>query len=110
MSNFSIFSLRVKKNVIGPGQKVTGSEPGWPLIYCRSKVCLGQGPSLVSAVNIGIIFVGMYIFTEHDKLGHGFQEKGNISIIDQFNFPFKLVMRFDNRLTKKPVTIYSYKK
>jgi len=40
------FSLRVKKNLFGLGQKVPGSEAGQPLIYCGSKVSLGQGPSL----------------------------------------------------------------
>jgi len=34
--------LRVNKNLIRPGQKMLGSKTGWPLIYCGSKVCLGQ--------------------------------------------------------------------
>jgi len=38
----SIFALWVKKNLVGSGQKVPGSKPGWPLIYCGSKVCSGQ--------------------------------------------------------------------
>jgi len=42
MSNFSIFSLRVKKNCFGSGQKVPGSKLGRPLIYCGSKVSLGR--------------------------------------------------------------------
>jgi len=42
MSNFSIFFLRVKKNLFGSGQKVPGSKAGWPLIYCGSKVSLGR--------------------------------------------------------------------
>jgi len=42
MSNFSIFSLQVKKNLFGLGQKVPGSKAGWPLIYCGSKVNSGQ--------------------------------------------------------------------
>jgi len=42
MSNFSIFSPSDQKTVIGSGQKVPESEPGWPLIYCGSKVCLGR--------------------------------------------------------------------
>jgi len=44
---FIFFALQVKKNVLGSGQKVPGSEPGWPLIYCGSKVCsgwVGSGP------------------------------------------------------------------
>jgi len=45
MSNFQFFSPRVKK--IASGQKVPGSKPGQPLIYCGSKVSSGQGPSLV---------------------------------------------------------------
>jgi len=50
-SNFQFFSLRVKKNCFGSGQKVPGSKPGRPLIYCGSKVSSGrvgsgQGPSL----------------------------------------------------------------
>jgi len=49
--NLKFFSLRVKKNLFGSGQKVPGSKAGRPLIYCRSKVCSGrvgsgQGPSL----------------------------------------------------------------
>jgi len=47
MSNFSIFSLRVKKNLFGSGQKVPGSKASRPLIYCGSKVSSGQGPSLI---------------------------------------------------------------
>jgi len=52
--NFSIFSLQVKKNLFGSGQKVPGSKTDWPLIYCLSKVCLGrvglgQGPSLLQS-------------------------------------------------------------
>jgi len=42
MSNISIFSPLGKKNVIRSGQKVLGSEPGRPLIYCGSKVCPGR--------------------------------------------------------------------
>jgi len=41
-SNFSIFSLRIKKNCFRLGQKVYGSKPGRPLIYCVSKVSSGQ--------------------------------------------------------------------
>jgi len=40
--NFAIFSLRVKKNIIGSGQKVHGSKTIRPLIFYWSKVCLGQ--------------------------------------------------------------------
>jgi len=36
--NFSISLPQVKKNLFWPGQKVTQSKPGWPLIYCGSKV------------------------------------------------------------------------
>jgi len=42
MSNFSIFSLRVKKNLLGLGQKVSGLRAGQPLFYYGSKVCLGR--------------------------------------------------------------------
>jgi len=42
MSNFSIFSLLIKKNRFGLGRKVPGSKPGWPLIHCGSKVSSGQ--------------------------------------------------------------------
>jgi len=41
MSNFSVFSLQVKKNLFGLGQKVPGSKLGQPLIYCESKVSSG---------------------------------------------------------------------
>jgi len=41
-SNFSFFSLRVKKNCFGLGRKVPGSKPGRPLIYCGSKVSSGR--------------------------------------------------------------------
>jgi len=44
MSNFSIFSLRVKK--IPLGRKVPRSKPDRTLVYCGSKVSSGQGPSL----------------------------------------------------------------
>jgi len=41
-----------QKNLTGLSQKVPWSKTGWPLIYCKSKVCsghvgLGQGPSLI---------------------------------------------------------------
>jgi len=39
---FQFFSLRVKKNLLGSGQKVPGSKAGRPLIYCRSKVSSGR--------------------------------------------------------------------
>jgi len=47
---FQFFAFQVKKNLIGSGQEVPRSNPGQPLIYCRSKVCFGQvgsgsGPS-----------------------------------------------------------------
>jgi len=42
MSNFSIFSLRIKKNLYRLGQKVPGSKAGQPLIYGESKVSLGR--------------------------------------------------------------------
>jgi len=41
------FSLPVRKNLFGLGQKVPGSKPDQPLIYCESKVWSDQGPSLV---------------------------------------------------------------
>jgi len=44
---FQFFSLWVKKNLIGLGQKIPGSRVGQPLIYCRSKVCSSQGPPLI---------------------------------------------------------------
>jgi len=47
----TIFSLCVKKNLFGSGQKVPGSKAGRPLIYCWSKVCSGQvrsGPISIS--------------------------------------------------------------
>jgi len=43
---FQFFSLWVKKNLFGLGQKVRLSKKGQPLIYCGSKVYAGQGPSL----------------------------------------------------------------
>jgi len=43
---FHFFSLWVKKNLFGASRKVPRSKPGQPLIYCRSKVSSGQGPSL----------------------------------------------------------------
>jgi len=36
--NFHFFPLRIKKNLLGSGQKVAGSKADWPPIYCRSKV------------------------------------------------------------------------
>jgi len=44
--NFSIFFHLSQKNLIAFGQKVPRSKTGRPLIYCGSKVCLGQGSSL----------------------------------------------------------------
>jgi len=44
MSNFQFFSLRVKKNCFGSGRKVPGSKPY--LLRVKSKLGLGQGPSL----------------------------------------------------------------
>jgi len=41
------FPLRNKKNLIELGQKIPRSKMGRPLIYCGSKVCLSQCPSLV---------------------------------------------------------------
>jgi len=42
MSNFSIFFPSGQKNCFGSGRRVTGSKPGRPLIYSRSKVSSGQ--------------------------------------------------------------------
>jgi len=56
MSNFSIFSLQVKKNLLGSGQKVPRSRAGQPLIYCGSKVCSGQGPSLLDSTFFVVFF------------------------------------------------------
>jgi len=42
MSNFSIFSLRIKNNCFGSGPKAPRSKPGRPLIYCGSKVSSGR--------------------------------------------------------------------
>jgi len=39
-------SVSVERSISGLGQKVPGSKAGRPLIYCGSKVCSGQGPSL----------------------------------------------------------------
>jgi len=61
MSNFSIFSLRVKKNIFGSGRKVPGLKAGRPLIYCGSKVSSGrvgsdQGSFLDMILVIVILF------------------------------------------------------
>jgi len=32
ISNFQFFSLRIKKNIFGPGKKVPGSKVDWPFI------------------------------------------------------------------------------
>jgi len=40
--NFSVFSPSYQKNLLGLGQKVFWSKTGWPLNYCRSKVCSGR--------------------------------------------------------------------
>jgi len=45
MSNFSIFSLRVKINIFGSGRKVPGSASY--LLRIKSKLGSGQGPSLL---------------------------------------------------------------
>jgi len=47
-SNFSTFSLQVKKNLFGLGQKVPGSKASWPnyLLRVKRKLGSGQGPSL----------------------------------------------------------------
>jgi len=42
LENFSIFFPNGKKILTTLGQKVPASEPGQPLIYCGSKVCLGR--------------------------------------------------------------------
>jgi len=53
MSNFSIFLLWVKNNCFRSGQKVPGSKPGQPLIYCRSKVSSGRvGSGPISSGNM----------------------------------------------------------
>jgi len=44
------FPLWIKMNLLGSGQKVRRSKTGQPLIYCRSKVCSGQGSSLFGAL------------------------------------------------------------
>jgi len=51
MSNFSIW---VKKNLFGSGQKVPGSKAGLPLICSGSKVTSGQGPSLLQPLSFGL--------------------------------------------------------
>jgi len=48
---FQLFDLRVKKILIGSGQKVPGSKPDWPFIYCRSKVCSKSKNFLKAWVN-----------------------------------------------------------
>jgi len=59
MENFplkcQIFSLRIKKNLFGSGQKVPRSKAGRPLIYCGSKVSSGRvrsGP--ITTVNLNL--------------------------------------------------------
>jgi len=47
---FQFFSFRVKKNLFGSGQKVPGSKAGWTLIYCGSKVSLGQVGAKIAEV------------------------------------------------------------
>jgi len=51
-----------QKNCFGSGRKVPGSNPGRPLIYCRSKVSSGrvgsgQGPSLINSNRIFFIWI-----------------------------------------------------
>jgi len=59
--NFSTFSPPDQKNLIN--QKILGSRTGWPLIFCRSEVSLGQGgaghsPSLPYSL---LLFVSVFI-------------------------------------------------
>jgi len=62
--NFSMFLPLGQKNLIGSGQKVPGSKTGQPLIYCGSKVCSGQGPSLMAKLLYYHIISGIYFLTE----------------------------------------------
>jgi len=38
---WKISPKNTKFSIFGSGQKVPEPEAGWPLIYCRSKVCSG---------------------------------------------------------------------
>jgi len=51
---FQLFSLRIKKNLFGLGQKVPGSKAGRPLIYRGSTVSAGRvGAHLYFKYNLG---------------------------------------------------------
>jgi len=69
---FQFLALQVKQNFIGLGRKVPGSEPGRPLIYCRSKVCLGQVGS--GRVRAHLLLKGV------GQKGHEAYFKGNTNI------------------------------
>jgi len=56
MSKFSIFCPSGQKNFIGLGQKVPGSELGWPLIYFGSKVCSGRVRAHLYSAFLSIFF------------------------------------------------------
>jgi len=59
MSNFSIFFCFGSKNIFGLGQKVSGSKAGRPLIYCGSKVSLGQVRAVSRRIYIGFTYFDM---------------------------------------------------
>jgi len=54
---FQFFSTSGKKNLFGSGQKVPGAMEGWPLIYCGSKVCWGQGLTISIAEILLKLFI-----------------------------------------------------
>jgi len=87
MSNFSIFFPSDQKNLFRSGQKVLRSRVGRPLIYCGSKVSLGQGPSLENTDGQKIL--NLKHFQTHsfpnEKLAHHFPKNYMIGIFFQKN-------------------------
>jgi len=82
MLNLSIFSLCVKKNLFGSGQKVPGSTVSRPLFYCGSKVSSGRGPSLLHhAWNLSFWFWYNSLIKRWDKIKKGLKWDLNNNLV-----------------------------
>jgi len=95
-SNFCCLSQRslvcvcvwVKKNLIGSGQKLPGSKPAWPLIYCGSKVRSGQGPSLLKTKDTKMVF---FNFKVHPVFHFDISTESQISSSPHLQDPYEML-------------------
>jgi len=102
MLNFSIFFPLDQKNLVGPESTwVEGGLASYLLIYCGSKVSLGQGPSPVCTHKSRLTKEGRFFLQKFFK--------NQLHVCSNFKFTQKMKRKIKDSFKKLPPTLENKK-